>query len=71
MKLAYHYMAFFFNFQTTLNHLYPLQADSNSRLVVDEDDNGKFRLERVKSRSWVVFSITLFEINADLFKNAL
>ena len=24
--------------------------DSNSRLVVDEDDNGKFRLERVKSQ---------------------
>ena len=31
-------------------HLYPLQVencDSNSRLVVDEDDNGKFRFERV------------------------
>ena len=29
-------------------HLHPLQVencDSNSRLVVDEDDNGKFRLE--------------------------
>ena len=33
------------------SHLHPLQVencDSNSRLVVDEDDNGKFRLERVK-----------------------
>ena len=32
------------------HHLHPLQVetcDSNSRLVVDEDDNGKFRLERV------------------------
>ena len=31
--------------------LHPLQVencDSNSRLVVDEDDNDKFRLERVK-----------------------
>ena len=32
------------------NHLHPLQVencDSNSRLVVDEDDYCKFRLERV------------------------
>ena len=51
MQLVYLYMAIFFNFQTTSNHLHPLQVencDSNSQLVVDEDDNGKFRLERVK-----------------------
>ena len=45
-------MAIFFNFSTTLNHLHILQVencDSNSRLVVDEDDNGKFRLERVNN----------------------
>ena len=51
MKLVYQYMVIFFNFQTTSNHLHPLQGencDSNSRLVVGEDDNGKFRLERVK-----------------------
>ena len=51
MKLVYQYMAIFSNFLTTSNHLHPLQVencDSNSRLVVDEDDNGKFRLERVK-----------------------
>ena len=39
-------------FQTTSNHLHPLQVencDSNSRRVVDKDDNGKFRLERIKS----------------------
>ena len=50
MKLVYQYMAIFFSFLTTSNHLHPLQVencDSNSRLVVDEDDNGKFRLERV------------------------
>ena len=44
-------MVIFFNFLTTSNHLRPLQVencDSNSRLVVDEDDNGKLRLERVK-----------------------
>ena len=49
MKLAHQYMAFFFNFSLKSNHLHPLQVencDSNSRLVVDEDDNGKFRLER-------------------------
>ena len=52
MKLVYKFMAIFFNFSTTSNHLHPLQVencDSNSRLVVDEDDNGKFRLERVES----------------------
>ena len=51
MKLAYQYMAIFFNFSTTSNHLHPLQVencDSNLRLVEDEDDNGKFRPERVK-----------------------
>ena len=40
----------FRTFSPTSSHLYPLQVencDSNSRLVVDEDDNGKFRLERV------------------------
>ena len=52
MKLVYQYMVIFFNFQTTSNHLHPLQVencDSNSRLVVDEDDNGKFRIERVNT----------------------
>ena len=52
MKLVYKYMAIFINFSLTLNHFHPLQVencDSNSRLVVDEDDNGKLRLERVKA----------------------
>ena len=43
-------MAIFFNFSLTLNHFHSLQVencDSNSRLVVDEDDYGKLRLERV------------------------
>ena len=46
MKLVYQYMVIFFNFPPTSNNLHPLQVencDSNSRLVVDEDDNGKFR----------------------------
>ena len=52
MKLVYGYMVIFFNFSPTSNHLHPLQVencDSNSRLVVDEDDNGEFRPVRVKS----------------------
>ena len=46
-------LAIFFNFSPTLGHLYPLQVencDSNSRLVVEKEDNDKFRLERVKTR---------------------
>ena len=49
-------MAIVFNFQTTSNHLHPPQdenCDSNSRLVVDEDDNGKFRFERVNTLCFV------------------
>ena len=41
----------FFHLSPTSSHLHTLQVencDSNSRLIVDEDDNGKFRLERVK-----------------------
>ena len=51
IKLVYQYMVIFLNFSPTSNHLHPLQVencDSNSRLVVDEDDNGIFGLERVK-----------------------
>ena len=42
----------FFHLSPTLSHLHPIQVencDSNSRLVVDENDNGKFRFERVKT----------------------
>ena len=49
-KLAYKYIAIFFNCSTTSNHLHPLHVEnceSNSRLVVDKDDNGKSRPERV------------------------
>ena len=46
-------MAIFLNFSYTLSHLHPLQVEncgSNSRLVVNEDDNGKFRPEKVKQQ---------------------
>ena len=49
MELFHQYIAIFFNFSTTSNHLHPLQVenfDSNWRLVVDEDNN-KFRLEKI------------------------
>ena len=51
MKLFYQYMAIFYNLTPTSSHLHPLQVkncDSNSQLVVDEDDNGKLRLERIE-----------------------
>ena len=51
MKLFHQFMAIFFNLPPTSSHLNPLQVencDNNSRLVVDQDDNEKFRLERVK-----------------------
>ena len=64
-------MAIFFNFSPTSNHLHQLQAencDCDSRLVVDEDDNGKLRLERVNYQSYRVFITYLlysFVINID------
>ena len=39
-------MAIFFTFSPTSNHLHPQQVkncDSNSRLVVDEDDYNRFK----------------------------
>ena len=60
IKLFYQYMAIFFNFSPTSSHLHPLQVencDSNSRLVVGEDDNAKYRLEMVKIQ--IIFSDTL------------
>ena len=48
-NLVHQNMAIFFNFSLTSSHLHPLQVENcgNSRLVVDEDDNGKVRIERV------------------------
>ena len=43
-------MKLFYNLSPTSNHLHSLQVEncgSNSRLVVDEDDYGKFKIERV------------------------
>ena len=40
MKLVYQYIDIFFILSLTSNHLHPLQV--NSRLVVVEDDNGKY-----------------------------
>ena len=54
---------YFFHLPPTSSQLYPLQGencDSNSRLVVDEDDNSKYRLERDKALKY--FCIT----NGDL-----
>ena len=48
-------MAIVFTFSPTLNHLHPL----HSRLVVDEDDNGKLRPERVKALSTTILLFNL------------
>ena len=48
IKLVYEYMAIFFTFSPTSNHIYPLQVencDSNLWLVVDENDNVKSDLK--------------------------
>ena len=53
-------MVVFFNLSPTSSHLYPLQVgncDSNSRLVVDEDDNDKFRIERVNIYLFCFFCV--------------
>ena len=64
MKLFYEYIVIFFNLSPTSNYLHPLQGencDSNSRLVVDEDDNGKFRLERVNHNGYKALYYNFFD----------
>ena len=51
MKLVYQYMAIYFTFSPTSNHRRPLQVEncgSNSRLVVDDDNNVKSGLKGLK-----------------------
>ena len=51
LTCLYEYMVIFFILSPTSSHLYPVQAencDSNSRLVVDEDDNVKSGLKGLK-----------------------
>ena len=53
MKLLNKYLAIFFNFPPISSHLHPLQVencDSNSWLVVGEDDNVKSGLKGLKER---------------------
>ena len=59
-------MVIFFNLSPTLSHLHPLQVD-NSQLVVDEDDNGKFRLERVKTPRITIEHIVHMALLTDVF----
>ena len=62
-------MAISFNFSPTSNHIHPFQGencDSNSRLVVDEDDNGKFRIERVLMVSCVLYFFQKFSSQTQL-----
>ena len=67
MKLVCQSMVIFFNFPPSSSHLHPLQVencDSNSRLVVGGDDNGKFRLERVKIPKFETYLV----VDAQLIK---
>ena len=68
MKLVCRYMVIFFNFSLTTNHLYPLQfenCDSNSLHEVDEDDNAKFKLERVMLflQAYFLYWTSMYQIN--------
>ena len=61
MTLFYKDMVVFFHLSPTTSHLHPLQAencDTNSRLVVDKDENGKFRLERVNKEK-IIYAVLL------------
>ena len=70
MKLFYEYMVIFLNFSPTSNQLYLLQVencDSNSRLVVDEDDNDKFRPDRAKHWGYPSKHTPLTQYSDDVF----
>ena len=57
MKLFTDTWAIFFTFLPTSNHLHPLQVKncgSNSRLIDDENDNGKFGAERVNKFIYIL-----------------
>ena len=60
IQLFHEYIVIFFNLSPTSNHIYPLQGencDSNSRLVVDEDGNGKGLTTRSQKTTYIL-SIT-------------
>ena len=62
-------MVIFINFSSTSNHLHSLQVencDGNSQLVVNEDDNGKFRLERVKFTCMLPMVLNRKIVNCDV-----
>ena len=55
-----------FHLPPTSNHLHPIQVekcDSNSRLVVEEGDNGKSRLEKIK----VLFRLYMVVFNLSVY----
>ena len=65
-KLFHQYTTIFLNFSPTSNNPHALQVencDSNSRLVVDEDDNGRFRPEWVHLSSMTTY-ISFFRSEA-------
>ena len=68
MKLVHQYMAIFFTFSPTSNHLHPLQDENccrNSRLVVDEADNVKSGLKGLKGQTLTMHQSNI--LRNDLF----
>ena len=67
MKLVYQYViAIFFTFSPTLNHFHPLQVEncgSNSRLVVDEDDNVTSGLKGLNTKCTYTKALSLYFIS--------
>ena len=64
----------FFTFPPTSSHLHPLQVEncgSNLRLVVDADDNGKFRLERVNKTTIVYNSLSWIQMRGATYVPSL
>ena len=70
MKLVYRYITIFFTFSPTSNHVHPLQVkncDSNSQLVVDEDDNVNSGLKGLRVNKYYVNENWFIHSNKDVY----
>ena len=63
MKTFQQYMSISFNLSLTSSHFHPLQDE-------DEDDNGKFRLERVKLRPCIAVFVLQSVAETEGFSHA-
>ena len=70
MKLFFEYIVIFFNLSPTSSHLHPLKAencDSNSRLVVDEDDNVKSGLKGLNTVKGLYYLIIIIDVALTIY----